>query len=241
MKLTDTDRVKYVAVEILANTSDNVKDIECGLFIGITLRTSKDNKITSFIVVALTNNIIKIFNLSDYGIVTIELVEDMTRFTTIFEMTKTDQLSAISTLDFITEGMHAEGRLLKNDLKHELIDIDTYSEYDNWVISTGGNLSGYGDSDTNKGRVNKNLLPETTVKKVEKKPELGFIEKKGSLTNKNSLSAIYELVKKINYFEFSLPICSVDIHNKNDKKVEIDIDTTDDPYSGDFYNTHGLY
>jgi len=237
MELTDVDRVKYVAVEMLSNTSDKVKDVECGLFIGITRRKDKD-KIISFIVVALTNSLIKIFNLEEYGIVTLELVEDMTRFTTIFQNTESDQTKAIATLDFIVDSMQQEGRLLKNDLKHELIDVDTYSEYDNWIISTGGNLSAYGEKGADKSTT-KNL-PVTTVKKVEKKPELFFIEKKDELITKPSLEYMHELVKVLDKFKGILPICNADIHDKDAEVIEAEI-IDEDIYSGDFYNTHGLY
>ena len=240
MKITGTDYVKYVAVEIIANNSESVKDVECGLFIGISKRSEANSKESTFVVIAMTDSVIKIFNMEYYGIITIEVIQDMTRFTTIFQNTYSDQLKASATLDYITNSMKEEGRVLKNDLKGELIDIDTYSEFDAWIVAAGGNINGYG-----KGRVNDSnkYLPavqKKVVEKVKKKPELFFIEKKEVLIDKLKLSNMTKIVKKLNTFSPPIPICLADIHDEiaGKKNVEDVLNKTNEV---DYYNTDELY
>jgi len=234
-----TDQVKYVAVELIGNSTDDIKNIECGLFMGITKRKDTGGKISTFMVVALTDKMVKIFNIDDYGIVTIEIVENMTRFTSIFKSTASDQASAIATLDFIIAGMDVDGRLLKNDLNKELIDIETYSEYNYWVISEKSNLNSYGSGETSKTTTKTNFS-KPKGKPPEKKPELFFIERKEPLVEKEALNLMYEAVTNLDPRAIEILVCDVDVQKENQVTVvenSEDIKTHDD----NFYDSYRLY
>ena len=138
MLSTDMNNLKYVALEIIKNPGTKLIDVECGAFMGLVVHKNDAGTDTTFIVLQNSEKSIRMYNISDYGVMTIQAETPEMKYMTVF--TKNDQAIAINTLKQIMIAMRADNRLYSTTPGNELINVDSYVGMPD-VVFTGNNLS----------------------------------------------------------------------------------------------------
>jgi len=129
------NKTKYASVEVIKNGATMAQDLEVGLFMGLCTRKDNGGKDVRFIVLLSSLTTVRIYNLSEYTIVTFETAIDDTSHMTIFTASDVDQMSAIKILELFTKRMESEGRVLANDPDKEIIDVNSYVDFPETVLT----------------------------------------------------------------------------------------------------------
>jgi len=218
---TPLEKIKYVAVEIIKKDSTAAIDIECGLFMGIIKKLSKKNIEDSFLTLILSEDSIKLYNVTEYAIVTIDIVDVDTRYFTVFTNEASDQKVALKLLKRVVNIMTNDNRLYSNDHNKELIDVDTYKDFPATVFKYNNLTQNTGDDETTKNDVVKKSSNSTTVSSVKKLegPVVTNIRRKGKLPNEKKLMSMRDKVMRIANGTFKmkrLPVLPCDNNSEKD-------------------------
>lgn len=185
--------INYSAVEVIRKTSENIGDVECGLFVGICRKTNASKKVLNFLVVATKRTTVKLYNLDEFNILTVDILSEDTRYMTVFTRSDKDQAIAIKVLDSVRDKLQEESRLDSEDLKKELIDISTYTKYASEILlgddlSTKLTTNDY-DNITNSSNTTRVSNINTAVVEKEEPAVLHF-KRKGKLPSQIKLDEI---------------------------------------------------
>lgn len=228
MLTTDMTNLKYVAVEVIKNPGTKLIDVECGAFMGILEHKNTTGVITSFIALQNTENSVRLYNLAEYGIMTIQAETVDMKYMTVFM--KTDQKEAVSILKQIVAAMKAEQRLIALKPDNELINVDSYKAMPDSVL-TGSNLS---TTVVNKTKITGVTTDSNTVingyntgyagcNYSAPKPTVLNFKRKGKLPAEARLAKMHEMVVALasDAYEIKVPIPK---HDLPDKKEVTEVD-----------------
>lgn len=197
--------IKYVAVEIVPRNSFDAKAVECGAFMGIATHTEEfgQNKgtVTTFLTVLLSNTKVSMFNLVEYNILSIKAMVGDNEYHIIATKSEEDQAEALTILKNVLKGMSDAKRLLENDPKGEFIDVDTYTDMPEDILT--GNYFGDNKTSTTQQATNKRVYgaggttsttqTHTTHQPPEPPKVLNF-RRKGKLPTPDTLAKMREMV-----------------------------------------------
>lgn len=195
--------IKYVAVEIIRNNATKASDIECGLFMGICSKKDSNQQEHKFLAALTNKSTVRLYNTSEYKIVTVDLVADVTRYMTVFTNETLDQAEAILLLEELTAQLDTEGKIYINDPSRELIDPELYTGYPEAVLLYDNLTQEKSDTASTAGARSTGVAgfcPNTTYAHtpiVEKEPEVTIIKRKGRLPGLETLTKMRESVKLI--------------------------------------------
>lgn len=235
---SELKEIKYVAVEVLRNKAVTAADVECGLYMGIVAKPDKDNVERKFLTLMVSSVAVRLYNLDEYDILTVDVMDKDARYMTIFNNSDSDQVAAAVLLKEITKNLEEDKRLYINDPQRQLIDVDTYEDYPETILnsdnitgdvtkssssSTGGTTKTTGGSagSTNNTTTGSTYDYTSTVKE---EPKVTKISRKGKLPATDRLEKMREKVKMLaeaDVQEIKLPIpeCDREEENDDDKKT----------------------
>ncbi len=223
--------IKYAAVEVIRNGALSANSIECGALMGICRKKDDKQNELQFLVIANTGSSLRLYNLDEYKIVTLDILDDEIRYMTVFTDTDDDQKASIDMIDEVVEQMNNSDRLMENDARNELIDVETYVELPDAVLECN-NFSGK-PSTTTKITNTKTTIDNTVTKSgynstagtntttYNRTPTLMRIGRKGKLPAPDRLQAMKVKVMQLatGVFEMpTLPIPKCDLELKTDDK-----------------------
>jgi len=225
---TDLNKIKYVAVEVIRTGIVKASNVECGLFMGIVKKLDKDKIERNFIALVVSKASVRLYNMEEYHIMTIDTVDDDSRYMTVFTKVSDDQKAAKTLLDEITENFDKDNRLYPNDVNKELIDIDSYTDFPDAALEADNLTADKTDSNdttTNKSSVGStsyvggNHYPST----VKEEPTVSSIKRKGKLPNPSNMDAMRDKVARMAKGKFKLkglPIPDCDKPVDEDKEED---------------------
>lgn len=225
MLTTDLNNLKYVAVEVIKKPGTKLIDVECGAFMGIISHENASKTMTKFIVLQNSPNSVRLYNLTEYGIMTIQAQSADMRYMTVF--TKNDQAEAEDVLKQITTAMRVQKRLYSLTPNNELINVDSYTLMPE-IVLTGNNLSssvtdkiitehktttvaGFNTRYINSAACG--YVSNYTQHTVQEKPTVLSFKRKGKLPTIDKLNKMRELVVALdeNNTTFKIPIPKCDV------------------------------
>lgn len=233
---TDLKDIKYSAVEVIRKGAEKSNAVECGLYMGILTKQDKNKHDKSFLVLVTSKSTLRMYNLDEYDIIAIDIMEKAARYLTVFTKETEDQVAAQLLLTEIVENLHAEKRLYKNDPNKELIDIESYEDYPSAIL-TSDNLTGEDTKSSSTSTTKKSYSSSggysnnsgynsgsTSTNKTNtyQKPKVFNIKRKGKLPKTEKLETMMEKVQKIaaGDFELNLPVPECDREDK--KSIQTD-------------------
>jgi len=217
MSQKEPTKIKYAAIEVIRNDGKTADDIECGAVMGICRRKDGKEDVIPFLALVVSTSAIRLYNLNEYKIVTFDILDDSTRYMTVFTDTEDDQLAAIQMVDQLVEQMEGLGRLMANDTHKELIDVEQYKDMPDSVLE-GDNLSDNkktGDLSTSTSTSTTTETSTTTY--VKKEPTVLVIKRRGKLPSLDRLKTMRQKVIMLANGVFTippLPILECDIENE---------------------------
>lgn len=224
----DLKKIKYVAVEVIKDGIAKASNVECGLYMGIIKKLDKDKVERKFLALVVSDASVRLLNMDKYNIMTIDAVDEESRYMTVFTKDDEDQAAAVLLLNEITEKLTDEKRLYPNDPHKEIIDIDTYEDYPPAVLEsdnlTGESTSSKSSADTTKSHTGgtsgtTNYNQGSTYTKQE--PTVSSIKRKGKLPKKEKLDTMRDKVRRLaeGTFELkALPIPECDKETEEEGK-----------------------
>jgi len=221
---TNLKEVKYVAVEVIRNNAVKAADIECGLFMGICCKKDTTNRVHKFLALLTNKTSVRLYNMSEYKIVTVDTVAETTRYMTIFTHEALEQVEATTLLGELTVVLNKEEKLYKNDPNKELIDVDKYTDYPKAILEFDNitqeranpsiaEKAGAYHAGNHYPPANSTSQTTSSYVAVDKKPEVTVIKRKGRLPSTETLLKMKECVKLIASGQFvvkALPIPECD-------------------------------
>ena len=201
MSQKELTKIKYAAIEVIRNDGKTADDIECGAVMGICRRKDDKEDIIPFLAVVTSTSTIRLYNLNEYKIVTFDILDDSTRYMTVYTNTEDDQLAAIQMVDQLVEQMEEAGRLMANDTHKELIDVEQYKDMPDSVLE-GDNLS---DSKLDNKKVGDSSLKTSTTTYVKKEPTVLIIKRRDKLPSSASLKVMRQKVIMLATGAFTMP------------------------------------
>lgn len=193
MGTEDYSNIKYVAVEVIKKDATKSLAIENGLYMGI-IRKTNDVKITyDFLVLMLNNTTVRLYNLRDYNIVTLEIVHEATKSMTVFHRSKEDQLDAKIDLIDLSEVLIKEKMHYISDPNKELIDPNNYSNYKKDSLMAGENLINLKKVKTQSEKAD-DIIKSNVVNKTDTNKNISFNRK--IIKNTDSINGIMKLSRK---------------------------------------------
>ena len=223
---TNFIKIQYIAVEVIKKNSTKVSDVECGLLMGICTKKNVTDDELKFLVLAIRKESVRLYNLNEFNILTVDILDNNIRYMTVFTNTKEDQKSSINMIKEITNQLEKDGKLQENDINNELINIETYTDYPE-VILTANNISEkIIDDNTTVNNTNTNTTVNndiTTVKYIKTEPTVLNFKRKGALPSIKKLELMKNKVVKLASGQFKLkklhiPICDLK-ENDEEKKT----------------------
>lgn len=213
MLVTDIKNFDYVAVEVIENPGLKVTQIECGLFMGILTHSSNTSKEAHFIALQTAESAVRLYNLNEFNILSIEALSSDMNYLTVFRNTDLDQNKAVEILHEVVKEMGANNRLFDTTPKCELIDVDSYSNFPAHFL-VNNTLSGSTDTNVYKPSSTKhtNYVPYTN--KEPEKPKVLNFRRKGKLPEKTKLDKMREMVQALasgNIEMCKLPVIPCDV------------------------------
>ncbi len=221
MLTTDLHDLKYVAVEVIKNPGSKIIDVECGAFMGVVTHESGTGAVTTFVALQNTVNSIRLYNINEYGIVTVQAQSKDMRYMTVF--TKNDQVEAVNLLKQIVAAMKAQRRLYSLTPGNELINVDSYTNMPE-IVLTGNNLSSSITDKTETTNTNTGDHRGTsaagysydsgyTPYVAPQKPTILSFKRKGKLPTEERLKQMRFLVSELSEknITFKIPIPKCDI------------------------------
>ena len=226
----DLSNTSYVSVEIVKKDASKATDIDPGLFMGVCVRKDSKDEVYNFITIMTDKNTIKLYNKTEYDVVSIDVVNENTKYTTIYNKSDKDQSEALNELKYITKYMiETRGIGYPNDNKNELIDPTYYKEYPKdligkeLVLNKDTNKSS--NSSNNFNRFNNHNSSSTYNRSdVDKEPVLSKIKRKGKLPNTEKLTTMKDKVKRIASGEYKLDPIPIPDCDKEGAEKEKDKD-----------------
>ena len=221
---TKLTKIQYIAVEVIKSNSTKISDVECGLLMGICKRKNKAGKELKFITLAISEKSIRLYNLDTFNILTLDILDDDTRYMTVFTDTNKDQKSAISMMNEVTKRLKQDDRLQKNDIHGELIDVETYKDFPE-VILTADNISAKMSSNSNTTTTTSTSTTSiNTTTYVKKEPKVLNFKRKGKLPSTEKLDSMKDKVVRLASGDFKLkklhiPTCDLE-EIKEEKEEE---------------------
>jgi len=220
MSQKELTKIKYAAIEVIRNGAKSADDIECGAVMGICRRKDDKDNVIPFLAVVNSANSIRLYNLNEYKVITLDILDDATRYMTVYTNTVDDQDAAIDMIDQLVEQMKEAGRLMANDTHNELIDVERYENMPDAVLE-GSNLSdktksGNNSSTNNSSNQQSTITNTTTTTYVKKIPTVLSVKRKGKLPSSDRLSAMRDKVVQLALGEFNvntLPVPKCDIED----------------------------
>lgn len=240
---TDLKDIKYTAAEVIRKGTDKASAVECGLYMGILTKQDKNKQDKSFLVLVNSKSTLRMYNLDEYDIVAIDVMEKSARYLTVFTKEAEDQTAAQIFLNEVVENLEKENRLYPNDPNKELIDIDTYEDYPSAIL-TSDNLTGESTEDKSSKSTTKsdsttysngyspahgnnttNTTKTTTYQAA--KPKVFSIKRKGKLPKTEKLDTMKDKVRRLASGDFELTNLPIPECDKEDKKSTQSEKTTD--------------
>lgn len=219
---TDLKEIKYVAVEVVKSGTSKAAEVQCGLFMGICRKKDNQNIYQKFLVLMVSENSVRMYNLNTYNIVTIDTTDAASRYMTVFLNEAADQKEAIKLLDELTDVLKSENKLYVNDPNDELVNIENYKDYPETALLSD-NLTGDTTDSTSTGTTDTTKSTSTTQNNAATKPSLTIIKRKGRLPLPTTLAAMRERVLQIAEGTFkvkALPIPACDVEEERKEKEE---------------------
>jgi hypothetical protein len=224
--------LKYVALEVIKSPGTKLADVECGAFMGIVDYKGDDDKVTTFVVLQNTEKSVRMYNITEYGVMTLQAETDEMKYMTVFTRTEADQKASIEMLRNVIKAMTDEKRMLAQSLGTELINADSYKDMPNAVFS-GNNLSSSAMDTTVKTTNNTNTGTGTrsgynynttgyNVYKEPEKPTVLNFRRKGKLPAEDKLVKMRNLVMALaeDGATIKVPIPKCDLPEKEDTEQE---------------------
>jgi len=236
MSQNELTKIKYAAVEVIRNGASSAEDIECGAVMGICRRKNDQNVEISFLAVVNSPSSIRLYNLTEYKIVTLDILDDATRYMTVYTNTEEDQKAAVQMVDKLVQQMAEINHLMANDPYKELIDVEHYDQMPDAVLE-GNNLSDKINKDNDKTSTKtsstsssissiysqsttNNTHTQSTVY-TKQTPTVLNVKRKGKLPSTKKLSAMRDKVVQLATGQFkvnNLPVPKCDIVIEDKKK-----------------------
>jgi CYTH domain-containing protein len=226
MLTTDMTNLKYVAVEVIKNPGTKLIDVECGAFMGIITHENDFKSKSVFIVLQNAERSVRMYNLAEYGIMTIQAETVDMKYMTVFM--KTDQKEAIEVLHNIVTAMKKENRLFAVRPANELINVDSYKDLPEVVLSGNNLSSSITDRATTKITTNTTANRNNssgyhygtgynTTGYTPPKPTVLSFKRKGKLPAADKLTRMENLVKALSEegAKIKVPIPKHDLPNKD--------------------------
>lgn len=234
---------KYAAVELMRNGAKSSEKLECGLFFGICKRENYKKEEQTYIVLLNTETSIKIYDMSEFTIVTFELEDKGAKYMSLFTDDDDDQKLANALLTEFVEDMKLSGRIAENDAYGELIDIDTYVDFPENIIKVGSNLTSISMKDDTINTTAKviDITKESkavTLTNYNKPPALTHLKRKGRLPSKERLITMKTKVIQMATGEFEatpLPVPQYDIDCEKKPPETMDHVKRNQYYEGQWY------
>ena len=148
---TDLKEIKYIAVEVIKAGISKADEVQCGLFMGICRKKDNQNVYQKFLILMVSENSVRMYNLNTYNIVTIDTTDIVSRYMTVFLNETEDQKDAIKFLDELTEVLKSEKKLYINDPNDELVDVENYKDYPEAALNSDNLTGDTTTSGTSKG------------------------------------------------------------------------------------------
>jgi len=214
---TDLTKIQYVAAEVIKCNSTKISDVECGLLMGICTRKNTTNNELKFLALAISEKSVRLYNLDEFNILTLDISDDDTRYMTVFTDTKEDQKYSINMIEEVVTQLKKDNRLQKNDINGELINVETYKDFPK-VILTADNISAKTSNTAT------TTTTTTTTIYTKKEPEVLNFKRKGKLPSTEKLDSMKDKVVRIASGEFKLkklhiPICDIQEIVNDEKKT----------------------
>lgn len=225
MRLSDDIRdFDYVAVEVVENPGLNVSQIECGLFMGILSHDSGTDKEAHFLALQTTDASVRLYNMSEFNVLSIDALNADMNYLTVFRNTAKDQDEAADILRAIVKEMSKNNRLFDTTPHCELIDVDSYTNVPEHILSSN-TLSGNPASTGTKTKKHNNIRPISThtpyVHKEPAKPTVLNFRRKGKLPEQAKLDKMKAMVMAIasgELGEIKLPVPKCDVVEEQPKE-----------------------
>lgn len=208
MSQKEATKIKYAAIEVIRNGAKSADDIECGAVMGICRRKDDKDVEIPFLAVVNSANSIRLYNLNEYKIITLDILDDDTRYMTVYTNTVDDQDAAVQMIDQLVKQMEDADQLMVNDARKELIDVEKYTDMPDAVLE-GNNLSDkVSKSDkfsTSSGTDYSTQHSTTTTTTYTKQvPTVLSVKRKGKLPSQDRLSAMRDKVVQLALGEFDI-------------------------------------
>ncbi len=230
---TDLTKIRYVAIEVIKKSSILAKDVECGLLIGICKRTLANKKECKFLFLAVSDKSVRMYNLNDFHILTLDILDDDTRYMTVFTDTDKDQEASQNMVEEMVRHLEENDRLQGNDINKELIDAETYEGYPDAVL-TEDNIS---ESTTSKSTQNASSSGgcmntchgnyQNNASWAKKEPTLLNFTRQGKLPSIDTLKAMRAKVLKMAAGDYEAAILPIPVGDLPDKKAKEEDDDKD--------------
>jgi len=215
-------KIDYVALEVIRKKATKASDIDCGLYMGVCCRKDTKNVEHNVLTVLTSKNSLRLYNLSEYNVVTIDVVADETRYMTVFTNELLDQVEAGLLLKEITTVLDKDNRLYTNDVHKELINVETYREWPAIVLEGRDLTSKSGTSNTGTTTATENPVYSHTpyVPPVEKVPEVTVIKRKGKLPSIDVLTNMRDKVILLGLGQFTFKLFVPDCDKEKPKDIK---------------------
>lgn len=224
--------IKFVSIEVIRNDLDFEKadKIDCGLFLGVLEKETDNIDNSKFVGVITSASTIKLFNVTEYNILSINVLNDVTRHTVIYGSNDGDQKQALEDLAAVTTALKKEERICKEDPREEIIDTDSYEDYENEVFDEVE----INTSVTNTTNNNKSTTSSTTsnttnsyTKPVDNTPKVFKIRRKGKMPSFERIDAMKQKIKNLAGIEVKVPVLKCDLEENKEKEVETTLDNSE--------------
>jgi hypothetical protein len=189
----------YVAVEVIENPGLRVTQIESGLFMGILTHSSGSTKESHFIALQTGDSAVRLYNLKEFNILTVEALSVNMNYMTVFKNSKDDQNEAFGILRAVVKEMAAHNRLFDTTPNCELIDVDSYVNVPAHIL-VNDTLSGttgtsYNRPTTTTTKYGNDYQPY--VYKEPEKPKVLNFKRKGKLPAPEKLENMRKMVQAL--------------------------------------------
>ncbi len=228
MLSNDMKGLNHVIVEVIKTPYNSISDVECGAFMGVY----KCENGTEFVVLKNKEDSVCYFNVSQYGIMTVQAENSSFKYMTCF--TKDDQEKAKELLLKIADQMKEEKRIVGKADGNIIIDAETYKNVPKSVFTDNSiNNSSAGRSTSSSTTTKSTTAVATTTYskstgsysgsgynyyKTPDPPKALLISRKGRLPSKERLDKMRLLVRALREEGKKIVVPVAEYDRKNNEK-----------------------